>query len=239
MDRSSEFLHLVDSLETPQSKPSIFNSGSQISQMFSEINTLINLLEKGSSYEKYLSGEKIKKTLNLLEKYKVAINSLDFSHNNDNEKLHTKNLKEMLKNLHSKMMIRFNKVCEKKREKISRDVERRSSFSYVESSDSSIYQSQIYEEKHQQANDRLRKRLNVQMNELGQIVSDISLHVSLQGEEIRRIDDLVDNSQNFIKESLYEINKTWEKISMRRRRMIKFFSFWLLLALLFWYFRKK
>ncbi|KCZ78008.1 hypothetical protein H311_00971, partial [Anncaliia algerae PRA109] len=77
-----------------------------------------------------------------------------------------------------------------------------------------------------------------QLNELGQIVSDISLHVSLQGEEIMRIDEVVNESSNFMKEAAYEINRTWENVSDQRKRFIKFFTFWILLAIILWLWKR-
>jgi t-SNARE complex subunit (syntaxin) len=82
--------------------------------------------------------------------------------------------------------------------------------------------------------DRQRERMVTQINELGQIVSDLSMHISLQGENLKRIDDVVEHSDDFIRKSIYEVNRTWESISGRRRTILKFFMFWTILAVIFW-----
>ncbi|KAG0439528.1 hypothetical protein DMUE_2369 [Dictyocoela muelleri] len=91
-----------------------------------------------------------------------------------------------------------------------------------------------------QENIKHRKQdiLNMQITELGQIMSDISLHVSLQGESLSRIDDIISKNDTVIDRTVYELDKTWRKIKNRRFTIYKFFVFWIFLILIYWYLRK-
>lgn len=235
MNRTNEFNHLITSLEIPQSAPPVPAPKTDFSSVFEEINTLLRSLEKQDGYERYVTENKMKKVFELMEKYREATNAFKITPGNENEGVHLRSLKEMLANKHTKMMIRYHRVAKKKEEKVFGDTKRRETFSYSEPVLSQV----LLDDKDHAANDMLRKRMVTQMNELGQMVTDISLHVNLQGEEIKRIDELVEGSEGFIKESLYEMNRVWDRVSVRRKRMLKFFAFWIFLALIFWYFRRK
>lgn len=235
MNRTNEFHHFIVSLELPQSKPPSGAASSELLQMADEINTQLGFLERQDGYERFVAEQKMCKTLDLLEKYKLAASALQTAPKNESEATHLRGLKTMLNSRYARMMMRYNSISKRQSERAASDTRRRESFSCV---DSEQQQSQVLMEEQEQRNDTLRKRMLTQMNELGQIVADISLHVSLQGEEIKRIDDLVGTSEGLIKESFFEIHRAWERISGRRRRMLKFFSAWIMLALFFWYFRR-
>lgn len=235
MNRTNEFHHFVVSFELPQRKPHSSTASGELLQIAGEINTQLEFLERQDGYERFVAEKKMDKTLDLLEKYKLAASALQVAPKNESEATHLKGLKTMLNSRYAKMMMRYNNISKRQSERVASDTRRRESFSC---SDTEQIQSQAFMEEQDQRNDTLRKRMLTQMNELGQIVADISLHVSLQGEEIKRIDDLVGSSEGFIKESFFEIHRAWERISGRRRRMLKFFSAWIMLALFFWYFRR-
>eukprot|EP00866_Antonospora_locustae_P000137 jgi/Antlo1/137/1166 len=235
MNRTNEFHHFVASLELPQSKPPFSTVSSDLQQIAEEINVQLGFLERQDGYERFVTEKKMCKTLDLLEKYKQAASSLQTTPKNESETTHLKGLKTMLNSRYARMMMRYNSISKRQNEKAASDTKRRGSFSCA---DTEQKQSQVFLEDQEQRNDTLRKRMLTQMNELGQIVTDISLHVSFQEEEIKRIDDLVSSSEGLIKESFFEIHRVWERISRRRRRMLKFFSAWIMLALFFWYFRR-
>ncbi|TBU13210.1 hypothetical protein CWI38_0252p0040, partial [Hamiltosporidium tvaerminnensis] len=63
----------------------------------------------------------------------------------------------------------------------------------------------IEENEIQNLRERVRENIALQINELGQVVSDISLHVSMQGENLKRIDDLMGDSRGFVQKKIEEI----------------------------------
>lgn len=236
MDRTNEFNHLVTSFEIPQKKPTQSVPETGLSSTLEEIDTILERLERQGAYERHVAEQKMRRVALLLEKYKRnKDSSRNVSAQNDNENLHVRNLKEIQAQKYTRMMVRYNNLVKHRTERAVTDVKRRESFSYTGTEQSQM----LLEEEKQQDSEIMRNRMTTQMNELGQLVTDISLHVSLQGEEIRRIDELVTASEGFIKDSVFEIGRVWEGISDRRKRMIKFFSFWIFMALLFWYFRRK
>ncbi|KAM0686570.1 hypothetical protein COBT_002206, partial [Conglomerata obtusa] len=56
-----------------------------------------------------------------------------------------------------------------------------------------------------------QERISHQITELGQIVCDITVQVEAQGERLRRIDDAVDDTEDYLKRSYYEINRLWNR----------------------------
>ncbi|KAL0266042.1 UNVERIFIED_CONTAM: hypothetical protein PYX00_011759 [Menopon gallinae] len=207
----------------------------ELLQVADEINTQLGLLEKQEGYERFVAEQKMQRTLDLLERYRLAAGAMQTAPQSESERAHLRGLKALLNSRHARMMLRYNNITKRQSERAACDTRRRESFSSMEPEQ---MQSQVLSEEQDQRSDALRKRMHAQMNELGQMVADISLHVSLQGEEIKRIDDLVGSSEGLIKDSFFELHRAWERISGRRRRMIKFFSAWIALALLFWYFRR-
>lgn len=224
MDRTNEYLKLIEYSLTTQKKISLYTN----KNTFSEIETILSFLEKQKNLDKFVIEQKIKKIKNLISSLNSHTNP-----QNENEKLHLKNVKEITDTKIKKYLLKINKLSKQTNDTLIEEKKRRESFVV------DLEQEQTFERKHVQVDDVLKKRMIAELNELGQIVSDISLHVSLQGEEIRRIDEVVTESGNFIKDAHYEIVKTWDRISDQRKRMIKFFCFWILLACVFWLWRKK
>ena len=79
-----------------------------------------------------------------------------------------------------------------------------------------------------------RRRIVKSISEIGQIVEDISIHVSLQEEQLKRIDDIVTKTETWGKKALREIKETWEMTNSNSKTMVKFFVFWIFIFLLFW-----
>ncbi|KAI4293077.1 hypothetical protein PAPHI01_2351 [Pancytospora philotis] len=85
---------------------------------------------------------------------------------------------------------------------------------------------------------RERKRIVRSISEIGQIVEDISIHVSLQGEQLRRIDDVMARTENWNKRALDELKLTWHLVSENRGTMYKFFGAWFCVFLIFWFVKR-
>lgn len=85
---------------------------------------------------------------------------------------------------------------------------------------------------------RKQEYLSHQISELGQIMSDISLHINIQGEALERIDDVIIKSDNLIDRTVIEIEKTWRNIRDRRKTIFKFLIFWIILIFIYWFLRR-
>lgn len=224
MNRTNEYLKLIELTNILQEKIQT----TKTKNTFTEIETSLSFLEKQKTLDQFVTEQKLKKIKNLISDLKK-----DFTAKNESEKIHLQNVLEITDSKVKKYLLRINKLSRQRNASLVEDVKRREAFT------AHLEQEQVLEKKIDQEENVLRKRMITQLNELGQMVSDISLHVSLQGEEIKRIDEVVDESNNFVKEAIYEINKTWGRVSDQRKRIFKFFGFWLLLAFIFWIWRKK
>lgn len=83
-----------------------------------------------------------------------------------------------------------------------------------------------------------RKRILRSITEIGQIVEDISIHVRLQEEQLKRIDDIVIQSDKWIKKAKNELLDYWDYARSGRGRIIKYFSLIGLIIFLFWIVKK-
>ncbi|ELA42941.1 uncharacterized protein VICG_00256 [Vittaforma corneae ATCC 50505] len=155
----------------------------------------------------------------------------------------SKDYQEVLSNLRSMVNTKFLKYTLKlneMRRKLQREaLEAPSAPKEVNSRETST-SLLMEEQEHQQKNEFMeeRKRIVKSINEIGQIVEDISIHVRLQEEQLKRIDDIVIQSDKWSKKALNELNDIWFAVRSNRKTIVKFFVFWILVILLFWGLRK-
>ncbi|EPR78063.1 hypothetical protein SLOPH_540 [Spraguea lophii 42_110] len=71
--------------------------------------------------------------------------------------------------------------------------------------------------------------LNEQINELGELISDISMQISVQGEKLKRIDDLVRNTDTIADKTIYTIERQWKKIKRRKKDIFKIMVIWIII----------
>ncbi|ORD97337.1 hypothetical protein HERIO_794 [Hepatospora eriocheir] len=85
---------------------------------------------------------------------------------------------------------------------------------------------------------RERKRIVNTITEIGNVLEDINIHVSLQEEKFKRIDDIIVNTESYSKRIIKDLGVIWNLISTRRQGFNIFFIFWFLIIILI-YFSKK
>lgn len=86
--------------------------------------------------------------------------------------------------------------------------------------------------------DSTQREISQQISEIGNLMEEIGIHVSLQEESFKRIDDLMKQSDKFLDSSLFILKKGIEGVTSTRKSLIKFFMFWIILAIIFWMFRR-
>lgn len=79
-----------------------------------------------------------------------------------------------------------------------------------------------------------RRRIVRSISEIGQIVEDISIHVGLQEEQLRRIDDSMMHAEKWNRKTLAELRGLWETVSGNRKNILRFFGIWIIIFTLFW-----
>lgn len=234
MDRTKEFFSIVELTEIPQNAFEQQPFFEHISKTEREIDKTCTSLSRLTSYESFRAQTLLSRMAELLREYKDTPIVDDGG---------SKDCQEVLSNLRSMVNTKFLKYTLKLNE-MRRRLQREALESSGAPSEAARRESSasllLEEQEHRQENEFVeeRKRIVKSINEIGQIVEDISIHVRLQEEQLRRVDDIVVQSDRWSKKALSELNDIWFMVRSNRRAIVKFFAFWLLIVLLFWVLRK-
>ncbi|AFN83015.1 putative syntaxin-like protein [Encephalitozoon romaleae SJ-2008] len=240
MDRTDEFVKIIQTTLIPQqgkpllSSPYIeaFEIDTMIERTLSEIS---RMLDKERVYESFTLQSKIDRASELVGKMR-DVARLEMRCRNDQEAASYANLEGMIKNRVSRYSIKLKEFINKRNERRQAISERRKEFDSecsLEHQDTVLMEREVVTERIKE-----RQKISMQISEIGQIMEEISMHVSLQEESFRRIDDLMATSDSLISGSLDLMKKTWANVSGTRPAIIKFIAFWVVLALAFWLLRR-
>lgn len=261
MDRSKEFSAIVERTEIPQkptTKPSFYLS---IWETETKIDRILEQLSRLTVYESFVSQPLLAQCSGLLKEYKGT--QIDENVSRDYFEV-VQNLKSMVKTKYLKYTLRFNELSRKhskdRNKAARRDARNASQHIVDESSPSNSCGESRYPENReigqnqelyfQQPEDQPlvenrredyveeRRRIVNSITEIGQIVEDISIHVNLQEEQLKRIDDVLIKSDKWTRKALNELNDIWSIMKSNRSTMVRFFVFWVLVVLLFWFLRR-
>jgi len=236
MDRTREFLSIVEHIEIPQDTfedPHFFTG---IRGMEAGIEAALASLSKLTSYEMFKAQTLLNKAAELLKEYKDTPIEISGA---------SRDCQDILANLRSMINTKYLrytlKLSEMKRRLARVEPEAQSTAPVsVKSGNASSTMALMEEQDYQQKNDLMeeRKRMVKSINEIGQIIEDISIHVKLQEEQLKRVDDIVLESDKWSKKALVELNEIWFSVRSNRKTIIKFFMFWMVILLFFWGLRK-
>lgn len=242
MDRTKEFLSIVQLTEIPQHNLEPIDFYSNIHQLKKQIDELFLQISKVTSYESFRTAPLINTCAQLLDNLKfVKINE-----NVTRDHLEVvQNLKSLVNTTYLKYQLKLNEIKrkmnngikEKKKESaVIQDETKEQLFNRGQEKDIML----IEQERDHQDNEQIqeRKRIMHSITEIGQIVEDISIHVRLQEEQLKRIDDIVIKSDKWLKKTTSELLDYWDMVRSGRRRIIKYFSFFAIVVFLFWLIRK-
>lgn len=252
MDRTKEFIAIVEYLQIPQlpyNKPKFF---SDIYLMECEIEETIKQLSKLTAYESFRGHSLISKCSTLLKKYK----NIKIDQNGSRDYCQTaQNITSIIKKRYLKYTLKFNDLSrkldnlDKKSSKPTNDnmieddiskgteIENKKQKEYYRQQQSTYFQVPLIEETQQDFTQERRRIIN-SITEIGQIVEDISLHVNLQEEQLKRIDDVILQADSWNQKAFNELNDLWGMFRSNRSFMIKFATFWSIILLVFWAMRK-
>lgn len=231
MNRTKEYIKLVNSSFVPQlgsQQTSIFldNLFEIEKNIKSEIFDILK-----SKYESYNIRKKIQKVHQFIEDFKAKIKNNEYEYHNRQEQEVFENIVNILTQRINEHKLKLNKIVNKlqdeQHEQIIENSERRKEYTSV-----------IEEEVVNSVRFREREKLNQQISEIGSIMEEIGIHVSLQEENFKRIDDLMNQNEKLVDSGIYILKKGMESISNNRSSMFKFFGFWVILILIFWFFRR-
>lgn len=239
MNRTKEYTSIVLSFNLPQAKqPSVEH---KIPTILSKPPKLydaskLNSIPRLTYIPKSLQDEKVKENINDEIKRLIRIRTIEI------QKLYDKNKKKLNK---SNASSDKNNNIGNDNKYIGDDKHSSANTNYISDNNSNInnYQQDVMlieanEVAKRNVNIQQRERIEEQINELGQIMCDITMHVEAQGEKLKRIDDATIETEDYLKKSYYEINRMWERVKGRREVMIKYFVFWLVVCLIIYVIKK-
>lgn len=199
------------------------------------LSELSNALGKGRAYESFTLQSKIDKVRKLIGEMKEAIHD-EVESRNEQEAMSYDNLKGIVRSKIARHLLRLTELIRKKENRTQMAEERRQKF---DSSEREVQQDvALMDNQEAVERTRERQRISIQISEIGQIMEEISVHVSLQEESFRRIDELMETSDGLISGSLDLMKSTWENVSKTRSAIVKFLLFWVVLSLIFWLLRR-
>lgn len=235
MDRTKEFLGIVQATEIPQSKPQEQPFYGDVTAKQREIESIIRELSKITSYESYRQQSLIEQAQQKLREYR-AIQIVEGSSQD------AKAVSDAVKQMIRMNLIRWAQVLSrtKKREKA---VNIRAAAPELADAPPTApieerlqVQEQIEREVQHQDEEELqsRRRIVGTITEIGQLVDNVSLHLGLHEDMLRRLDDTTVRTEFWGIKALEELKGAWDTTSSNRKKMFYFFGFWMLLFILFW-----
>ncbi|KAL6120601.1 hypothetical protein NUSPORA_02642 [Nucleospora cyclopteri] len=239
VDRTREYKKMVETTEIPQIEEEKSDFGREYAELESELEVTLTQIEKTTDYERF-------KIHPLLEKASQMLNDLKTikyqEMGTEDSKTSIEGINNIIKTQTIRYTLRYNKLCRRLKEKTQKTpTETKFNGKPVKKEYSNEQQQILLENKQNVYVERMheRKRIVSSITEIGQIVEDIHLHVCLQEEQLRRIDDIVGKTDHFGKKTLNDLRETWEMLSGRRKNIIKFFCVWIFIILFFYFMKKR
>lgn len=235
MNRTREYTKIVQTSSIPQK--STLNIESPFLEIFSiekRIKSLLVDITK-CKYEVYSIRTKINEVQILCKDVLNRLKFCDSEYSSVQEGEVYNTLQNILRNRINEYKLEIMKYLRKSENVECETEQRRNKFSHSEATSAALTQEVVMEENGVRM--RNRQEINQQISEIGSIMEEIGIHVSLQEESFKRIDDLMGKSDKLMDNSVYILKKGIEGVTGTRGSLIKFFIFWIVLALIFWMFR--
>lgn len=242
MDRTKEFSMILQATEIPQIHTEAKPFFKEVHSKYAELVDAVEKASRTTAYEGYKLQPLLSRAQKLLEEYKQMHTGTSSSA--DHEEV-LDNLRGMIRTNSLRISLRLNEL-KRSFAKHNEAVAKKAAVDQIELAvpiaSQSNSQFMVLEEQQQsrQREEFLeeRRRIVKSISEIGQVVEDISIHVSLQEEQLKRIDEIVTKSETWGKKALREIKETWEMTNYNSNTMVKFFAFWIIVFLLFWFIKR-
>lgn len=242
MNRTNEFNKIVQTTNIPQK--TVNKVKSTLIDLFENEklikNKILELLK--CQYEMYNVRNKINEIQKMCQNLLDELKAFHSEYSNSQEEEVYEKIYNLLKGRVSEYKLEVISYLRKIENKEKINKERRNKFVHMEDKSpipSFTQTSQQQEILIEENSVRLRNQeINQQISEIGNLMEEIGIHVSLQEENFKRIDDLMEQSDKFLDSSIYILKRGIEGITSTRKSIIKFFMFWIVLVIIFWLFRK-
>lgn len=251
MDRFKEFLAIVERTGIEQNPVGDSSFYLNIRDAEVKIDKILDQLSRLTIYESFIANSLLSQCGELLKDYR----SIPINANVSRDYIEVvENLKSMVKTKYLKYVLKLNELSRKytKDRHVKSAVVNTNDTSAApvhtgrSGDDEAIQKQKMYfqkptdhlaEDKKEDCVEERRRIVN-SITEIGQIVEDISIHVNLQEEQLKRIDDVLIKSNRWTRKAVDELNDIWDIMKSNRHTMIRFFVFWVLVVLLFWFLRR-
>lgn len=233
MDRTREFLLLAEATGVPQRKKAEKAYGS--AEVVSEAEKIVENIEKKARKGGVVDRKEMAEAENILHTLYMYAEDVE----GETEEIEKK-ISASVRKKYSKLSLRLSDAL--------RAVQRANSQVAVEQEIGDAKRvhrkgseiQQMYQDKEQkivrEEISTLRKRemeaIETHINELGQMLTEVSMHIAVQGEQLERVDELFAGSKTALKKGSFELNHALAAISGRRRTIILIFSVFFFLLLL-------
>lgn len=233
MDRTREFQSVVFATEIAQPPYSAASFYTVLAEKYEEIAVIVGELEKTTAYEAFRMQGRLGRAYELVRAYKAVPIGSGYEHGDSQRVVQA--LQSIVQANALRWTLRLNDV--------SRKVTRRSaSVAAEEAVPRREEKMQPLLEEEQMAQTPVsvrdmtheRRRIVRSISEIGNVVEDISIHVRLQEESLRRIDETLLKSERREKQIIGELWETWDAVRGNRRFMLQFFGAWGVLFVLAW-----
>ncbi|OAG31661.1 hypothetical protein NEDG_00136 [Nematocida displodere] len=232
MDRTREFYLFAEATEVPQ-RESETGKDTQSCSIVSTSSQLIDAIEKDvATIEKELQGRRgTRKELFARTEHSLrSLLSLQSSFTSSPLPLHHQ-IGGSIRRRYASLSLRLAQALreEQKQRKEAVDIELERSKPPRQSTHPQGHMLQtprqeILREEISTVRKRELERIEEHINELGKMVSEVSMHISMQGEKLERIDELFSQSRTSMKKGYFEMSHALRSISQRRRTIIGLFA---------------
>lgn len=251
MNRTKEFVKIVKSTNFPQK--ALRETNEELKRLFEndtaikgELDSLDTTITKNRVYETFRIQTRLENIKDQIYKQRKMLdlevpNSIIPNSNSQEAESYT-NLLNILRSRVNKYTLKANDLIRKKEEQQRTSQTRRTKFEDHEPEETTRHHEMdaVSIEQYEETNNiryRERDAITNQISEIGEIMEEIGIHVSMQEESFKRIDELMTQTDNVFDTSISLLRKTLYNIKSVRSSIIKFFLFWFFIALIFWLFR--
>ncbi|KAH9386405.1 uncharacterized protein NEMAJ01_1301 [Nematocida major] len=235
MDRTKEFLSLAATASIPQkrARQSEDTSLIRVEAIERDLCTLENAVSRRSAPSKELIA-RIEDSLETLQEQQA-------------EKQGGTEMEECiikaLQRKHTGFVLRLTGALSRHREneqrlavELQQEEQARRSRTHGRAQDSQYVQREVQREEISSIRKREFEALEQHISELGRMVTEVSMHISMQGERVDTVDSLFTKTKSNLRGGSYELKEALEKVNQKRRTILLVFAA-LFAVLLLKYFR--
>lgn len=232
MNRTNEYNHIISSFATPQKQPPTQFIENPLASIQDDISELSLNLSK-------FTHSKIRSMINSIETRIKNCEELPMKYGQC--KFVNESIAEYIINTKNFAKLSLQRIKDLYAARLKNETEKRKVYCSEDGASASNKEGQFILQEQEniiQRENILQERIEDQITEIGQIFTDITLQIHAQGETLRRIDDMMVVNEGYLRNSDFNIRRTWDKVKGTRHGIIVYFIFWILILFVIFLFKK-